>query len=77
MLGGDAEEGCSYSVWMPEEKAWSGLYPSDVLRVHSPGYVIMKHDELEEKDCVGLENIRKVLTLMFKSREYGTGIAEI
>ena len=60
-----------YYMYMPIRKAWELIDPvREIVEVRFPGFLIIKHKDLEDHSCKGLDRLKKVLTSTIRSVSY-------
>lgn len=58
----------TYYIYMPSTKSWDVIEPSkEIVEVRFPGFLIIKHKELQDCECKGLERLKKVLSSTVRS----------
>jgi len=52
----------TYYMYMPFRKTWDIIDPAqEIIEVRFPGFLIVKHRELEDHCCRGLGHLKSVL----------------
>jgi hypothetical protein len=63
----------TYYMYMPISKTWEIIDPiREIVEVRFPGFLILKHKNLEDSSCKGLERLKRVLSLTIRSVVYNS-----
>ena len=61
----------NFYIYMPFRKSWEIIDPlGEIVEVRSPGFLIIKHRDLQDHNCKGLDRLKKVLGSTVKSVSY-------
>jgi hypothetical protein len=61
----------TFYLYMPFNGRWEIVDPlQEIIEVKFPGFLIIKHKDLQDRNCRGLEGLKKVLGFTVKSVFY-------